>query len=201
MALGESLKLFFKKYFCVSAAGGSLCFGKVTTMEHELFFEKDKEVSLCLKKLGEFKILLRLLGRNIAFGRERTGNEDMQQQEVELALSEKIFVKGTILGKIIKDKKIFEIEFDHFSYINFLFAIRDTCLFMCYPTKAQYNSMIAYHNAAATTMSDKISEVCQNLEQTELQRFMLEQFLSLNFPLIDFYSDVRKLLEGRIDKK
>ncbi len=194
MALGESPKFFFKKHYCVAACGGTLCLGKVTSNDHELFFEKDHEVSLSLKKLCEFKILLRILGKHFAFG-SRTVAEEMQQTEI--SPSEIIYVKDKSFGKKINEKIIFEVEFDPFSYINFLFAIRDTCLFICHPSKAQYKAMISYHNAKATVMSDKIKEVCDEMEQSAMQRFMSEQFLCMYSPLVDFYSDVRALLEGR----
>ncbi len=194
MALGESPKFFFKKHFCVVANGGMLCLGKTTTIQHELFFEKEKEVSLPLKKLCEFQSLLHLLGKNFAF----QNSSDKVIQQTEIAPKEAIYVKGKVFGKVIDGKTVFEIKFDQFCYINLLFAIRDTCLFICHPTKMQYNSMIAFYNAKGKTPAEKISEVCKNLEeQSEMQRFMLEQFLLLNSELIDFYSSIRALLQGR----
>ncbi len=195
MSLGESPKFFFKKHFCVAAHGGTLCFGKVTTIQHELFFEKDQEVSLSMKKLCEFKVLLRTLGKTFASGPGGAPSEEMQH--IEIASNEIMYVKGKCLGKKIKETNIFEIEFDPFSYLNFLFAVRDTCLFICHPTKIQFDAMVSYDKATAATMSEKIVEVCEPIMQTNMQRFMLEEFLRLFSPLIDFYSDVRKLLEGR----
>ncbi len=194
MALGECPKSFFKKNFCVAAIGGTFCLGKIFTKDHELFFEKDKEVSLTLKKLCEFKGLLRALGKNFAFAQRQATEET---QLCEISQKESIFVKGKVFGKRIEDKTVFEIEFDPITYINLLFSVRDICLFISYPTELQYNGLLAYHTAEGNTTSEKLIAVRRKNEgKTEMQLFMLEQFLTLNLTLIDFYSDVRKLLEG-----
>ncbi len=194
MALGESPKSFFKKNFCVVATGGTLCIGEVKMENHELFFEKGKEVCLTLKKLSEFKTLLRTIGRSFV-GKNTVTTELIQ---TEIAPGESIFVKDKVFGKLVNEEKVVEIEFDPISYITFLFSVRDICLFICHPSKIQYNAMIEYHNAAGSTLAEKITEVIKKNEyETPMQQFMLEQFLKLNFPVIDFYSDVRQLLEGR----
>ncbi len=199
MALDEAVFVCaFKKNFCVAAYAGALQFGEVQNRDR-LFFKDQEWICVPQKKLPEFLKILEALGKNIALedAEKRFEHMSFQLSKNEVLVLQNCQIEVNRRNMPPGEKAKFILEYDEFMYIDFLSALSNVLLFITMPTREQFMVMKKYSELHLENNSTetKIVLVAKAIaENSPHKQFMLEQFLSMNMPVIEIYVKILRIL-------
>ncbi len=193
------LNIPFKLHLFVSAFPGSVVFGKVQLLDGMCRFLEDDTFILDYQKLNEFSELLEILGRNIICQEGDSDDIEFETKKIEIGAQENITVVNSSLVRHINEEEKSKIDFDHFSYLHFVTAIKNVCMFIINPSREEFLLMRKFERIDNNlSIQDAIVEIAVPgpLERrNEYEQFHTEIFLTTNIPLLKFCRSLRKLIQ------
>ncbi len=163
----------------VGATGGSIYFGDVKFKNGVLYFENSVYVSY--HKISEFADFVKRLGSNIVC----SSLEEKETTTMELNVETKLVLDDTTI--IVKGKKSFALEFDHFVYIHFLKSLSRVALFVLNPSKSEFEVFQQYVEAGGIEKENRVEHtISRNKGSSEEEKFLLSQLLAMHSSLLNF---------------
>ncbi len=193
------LNLPFRINLFASAFPGSVVLGKVVVQEGMCVFVKDSTFIVDYGKLTEFHELLEILGKNVLIETGDADDIEFDSKNMEIGREESIEVNCSSLVRKIKEIETGKIDFDQFSYLHFIAAIRNVSLFIINPSREEFRLMKKFERTdPSLCVKDAIVEVAvpepEPLEKrNEYEQFHLEMFLSTHISLLRFCRNLKKL--------